>query len=293
MAASTCPHPRHRLARVLQHLQPQGAAAVTDLLDVAAAPQLAYCADPSPEGILGALRTEGCALIRGVIPATDAERLAVMLARYTPGGAVAREDLMRNDPMLAALARPGQLGADLIDWGKTGSAELLGTLFQRDPAWLQLVDPSPVIDAVELALGDQCHLVTQKGWRNHPGHDGGGGFHTDEIFVQMPEEIASDPRYQAPINIVTALFYLVDVDVDLCPTWVIPNSFRSGRRPKAGETSWRDNKPTVVCAKRGDCLLFRSDVWHGGGLNTSDRHRYICETVYGARKIAQKFVSYP
>jgi hypothetical protein len=91
---------------------------------------------------------------------------------------------------------------------------------------------------------------------------------------------------------VTALFYLVDVDVALCPTWVIPKSFRSGRTPRPGETSWRDNKPTVVCAQQGDCLLFRSDVWHGGGLNdTAERHRFVCETVYGARKISQKFVS--
>jgi hypothetical protein len=264
------------------------------VLDVTTAPQLGYCAHPTPEGIVEALRTDGCALIRGAIPAGDAAQLAVKLASYEPGGAVANEDLMRDDPMLASLARPGQLGADLIDWGKTGSAELLGTLFQRDPAWLQLVDPSPVVDAMELALGDSCHLVTQKGWRNHPGHDAGGVFHTDEIFVEMPEEIASDPRYEPPINIVTALFYLVDVDVALCPTWVIPKSFRSGRSPMPGETSWRDNKPAVVCAKQGDCLLFRSDVWHGGGLNsTPDRHRFVCETVYGARKISQKFVSHP
>jgi len=34
-------------------------------------------------------------------------------------------------------------------------------------------------------------------------------------------------------------------------------------------------------------------VWHGGGENaTADRHRYVCETVYGARKVAQKFWPY-
>jgi hypothetical protein len=285
------PATARRLRRTLHHLRDATAAATDELTVAATAPQLSYCDDPSPEGIVHALRTDGCALIRGVIPTADAARLATELAGYAPGGAAAREDLMRDDPMLAALARPNQLGGDLVEFGASGSAELLGTLFQRDQAWLQLVDPSPIVDAADLALGDSCHLINQKGWRNHPGHDAAGAFHTDELFVSMPEEIASDPRYEPPIHIITALFYLVDVDVELCPTWVIPKSFRAGRGPEPGETSWRDNNPMVVCAKQGDCLMFRSEVWHGGGENaTADRHRYVCETVYGARKVAQKFV---
>ena len=71
------------------------------------------------------------------------------------------------------------------------------TLFQRDPCWLQLVDPSPVIEAMDMALGEACHLVNQKGWRNHPGHNAHGSFHADEIFVELPEELAADPRMSA------------------------------------------------------------------------------------------------
>jgi hypothetical protein len=52
-------------------------------------------------------------------------------------------------------------------------------------------------------------------------------------------------------------------------------------------------QPQTVLAKAGDALLFRSDVWHSGGKNASpDRSRYLCETVYGARKVAQKFWPY-
>ena len=37
-------------------------------------------------------------------------------------------------------------------FGKAGRAELLLTLFQRDPAWLELLDPPPLAEAVDLAL---------------------------------------------------------------------------------------------------------------------------------------------
>ena len=34
------------------------------------------------------------------------------------------------------------------------------------------------------------------------------------------------------------------------------------------------------------------DVWHGGGANHTDRMRLVVETVYGRRKVAQKFFPY-
>jgi ectoine hydroxylase-related dioxygenase (phytanoyl-CoA dioxygenase family) len=108
-----------------------------------------------------------------------------------------------------------------------------------------------------------------------PGKD---AFHTDELFLPgLPEAVAADPRFEMPLLIITALTYLTDVDRALCPTYVVPESFRSGRRPAAGETSWRGNAPLVVLAKAGDSLLFRSDVWHSGGTNHSaDRTRLLC-----------------
>ena len=66
-----------------------------------------------------------------------------------------------------------------------------------------------------MALGEACHLVNQKGWRNHPGHNAHGSFHADEIFVELPEELAADPRYEPAIHIVTALNYLVDIDAQV------------------------------------------------------------------------------
>ena len=48
----------------------------------------------------------------------------------------------------------------------------------------------------------------------------------------------------------------------------------------------------MVLAEPGDALLIRSDVWHGGGTNRTRETRYVVESVYGRRKLAQKFFPY-
>lgn len=140
------------------------------------------------------------------------------------------------------------------------------------------------------------HLVNQSGWRNHPGHDATGSVHVDELFLtaeQLPPELLDGRDWSPPILIMTALTYLVDVDEALAPTVVVPGSFRAMRSPKPGEMAWRGQGPRTVLAKAGDVLLFRSDVWHGGGANRSpNRDRLVVETVYGARKVANKFFPY-
>ena len=126
---------------------------------------------------------------------------------------------------------------------------------------------APRAQVADLALGSTCHLVNQKGWRNHPGHDAQGAFHLDELFVELPEALASDPRYKPPILIITALIYLCDVDEDLCPTWVIPYSFRSGRRPNKAERSWNGHEVVSVpslsqCAFPLPVCLPSPNVYH-------------------------------
>ena len=78
------------------------------LTNMSTAPQLGYCSDQSPEGIVDALRTDGCALIPSVVPVAEAARLGIELASYEPGGTVANEGLMRSDPIRSAMARPAQ-----------------------------------------------------------------------------------------------------------------------------------------------------------------------------------------
>ena len=109
----------------------------------------------------------------------------------------------------------------------------------------------------------------------------------DELFLtatELPPELLSGfPEWEPPMQILTALTYLVDVDAALCPTVVVPcappsrppdvdlaqsegcercgsrGSHRAMRSPRPDERSWEGNgAPRTVLANAGDTLLFRS-----------------------------------
>ena len=44
--------------------------------------------------------------------------------------------------------------------------------------------------------------------------------------------------------------------------------------------------------KAGDCVLFRSEVWHRGSANSSGETRYLLQVHYAQRMITQKFPPY-
>lgn len=243
----------------------------------------------SAESIVNSVLADGCALIPAVISPARAAELRELLSGYVPGTAGTG---LTTRHRAHALRAGVDFGGDIEEFGAAGRAELLLTLFNRSPAWLELLDPPALVGAVELLLGQDCHLVNQSGWRNHPGHTS-GPLHTDELFMPPAPMWLADSGWSPPPLILTALTYLTDVDEPLCPTVVVPGSFRAQRSPAPGETSFGGQTPRTVLATAGDALLFRSDVWHGGGANTTvDRHRHVVETVYGQRKVAQKFFPY-
>ena len=178
-------------------------------------------------------------------------------------------------------------------------------VFNRDPYWLQFLDLPGIIDSAEELMGDQCHIIGMSAWRSFPG-SGGKYIHSDQIFVPMDEELLLSGRVHLPVFISTLHFYLVDIDIDLCPTYVIPGSHKSGRGPSkvlpkdgnfgtvnGDETSWNGVEEMPVLCNAGDGMLFRSEVWHGGSKNnTTDRVRYLLQVHYAQRGIAQRFNPY-
>lgn len=183
-------------------------------------------------------------------------------------------------------------------------------VFNRDPYWLQFIDPPGVIDAVEKLMGSQCHIIGMSAWRSPPqlGEQPTGpiGMHIDQIFVPMDEELLISGRVHLPVFIATMHYYLVDMTEDLCPTWIIPGSHKSGRAPgskkiasghsgTAGgeEHTWNGVEAKPVTCNAGDGMLFRSEVWHAGSKNrTLDRTRYLLQVHYAQRGIAQRFPPY-
>jgi ectoine hydroxylase-related dioxygenase (phytanoyl-CoA dioxygenase family) len=185
--------------------------------------------------------------------------------------------------------------------GNGKAIDHLKCVFNRDPYWLQYLDYAGIIDAVEDLMGKDSHIIGMTAWRSPP-NVGGKFIHIDQIFTPMEESLLLSGKVHLPVFISTLHFYLNDMDIDLCPTWVVPGSHKSGRSPNQADSrkvgdediySWNgiDEQPVLVNA--GDAMLFRSEVWHGGSKNsTKDRTRYLLQVHYARRGIAQRFPPY-
>ena len=142
-------------------------------------------------------------------------------------------------------------------------------------------------------MGPQCHIIGLTAWKSHPGHNGWGPSHRPHARHRarrdrerpqgLPRSICAPP----------------------ITTWT--TSTRPSRRPtssrarhKSGralngekDPEWKGNRMQPVLCKAGDVLFFRSEVWHTGSENTSDRIRYLVQVHYSHRTIAQRFSPWP
>jgi ectoine hydroxylase-related dioxygenase (phytanoyl-CoA dioxygenase family) len=161
-------------------------------------------------------------------------------------------------------------------------------VFNRDPFWLEFLDRPGIIDVAEATLGRDCHIIGQTAWRCLPGFRG-DALHVDYLPMTCTRATPGEAP-SVPIFIVTAHFYLCDVTSELAPTRVLSGSHRAGQAPAADVSQWNGCEPVAVLARAGDCLLFRSDLWHSGSPN---RHasaiRYLLQVHYGRREMAQHF----
>ena len=218
------------------------------------------------KGMTQAMHEDGFALVPGVLSPEEVRETRAAIDRLRPFG-----------------------------FDSLGKTDHFKCVFNRDRHFLSLIDRAGVIDLAEETMGKECHIIGQTAWRSHPGHDGWRP-HTDRVYVEMPEDIAMDPRFQMPIYLCTAHYYLDDLTLDMAPTWVIPGSHRSGRSLNASKdepVSWQGRKLEPVLCRAGDLLFFRSDIWHSGSKNTtSDRTRYLLQVHYSHRWIAQQFSPY-
>jgi ectoine hydroxylase-related dioxygenase (phytanoyl-CoA dioxygenase family) len=217
------------------------------------------------DGMVQALHDDGFALIPGVLNQTEVDEVKEAIDRLKPFG-----------------------------FDKLGINDHFKCVFNRETVFLDLIDREPVIQLAEGTMGGQCHIIGETAWRSHPGHNGWSP-HTDRVFVTMPEDMASDPRFKLPIYLCTAHYYLTDLTLDLAPTYVIPGSHKSGRALSWGkeqEPEWNGRKLEPVLCKAGDVLFFRSEIWHTGSKNTSEQTRYLLQVHYSHRFIAQQFSPY-
>jgi hypothetical protein len=217
------------------------------------------------EGQVRALHEDGFALIPGVLSPEEV--------------AECRDHIDRLKP---------------IHWDRLGAGptDHFKNVFNQDVFWLPFIDRPGIIELAEATMGADCHIIGETAWRSRPGK-GDQKLHADQLAMELPEEFLMSGTFQLPVHICTAHYYLSDITPDLCPTYVIPGSHRSGRRPRPDETTWHGREAEPVLCKAGDVLFFRSEVWHRGSANaTQDGVRYLLQVHYGRRGVAQRFSPY-
>jgi hypothetical protein len=151
----------------------------------------------------------------------------------------------------------------------------------RDPMCLRLIDRSPCYETLALILGHGFLVGGINAWVTGKGR--AMGTHIDYQDVSLPEEYLQDPRVRMPIFNCTLHFYFDDQVEEIGPTTVIPGSWRAGRFP-VDEPTWHGNAPKMISVKAGGAVLFRPDLWHGAGMNSSDRRRYLIQVFYGMNR---------
>jgi ectoine hydroxylase-related dioxygenase (phytanoyl-CoA dioxygenase family) len=222
-------------------------------------------AQPDLAGQVAALERDGYVYLPGVLTADEVAELREAMDRLTPN-------------------------PESYDWHQTSDRDsrldkAVNNTFNRDPVFLQYLDREGVIEIAEAVHGEDCHVLGMTAWVTGPGRPQ-QQLHTDWLPIPLPEDVLADPRVRVPIFITTAHYYLDDIDEELGPTQFIPASHLSGRSP-GEETSWRGVEPQSVLCNAGDVVVFRSEVWHRGTANTSDRVRYLLQVHHSRRMITQ------
>jgi ectoine hydroxylase-related dioxygenase (phytanoyl-CoA dioxygenase family) len=166
----------------------------------------------------------------------------------------------------------------------------INNVFNRDPHFLPYVDRPGVIEIAEAVHGPDCHIIGMTAWLTGPGRPD-QRLHADWQPLTLPVEVMNHPGVKIPIYISTAHYYLDDLYEELGPTQFIPGSHRAGRAPN-GDTTYQGVSPQSILCKAGDVVIFRSEVWHRGTANRSERVRYLLQVHYAQRMITQKFPPY-
>lgn len=191
---------------------------------------------------------------------------------------------MREDLDWALKENPNGLN------GVNERTALAHRMFETSETNLKLFDLEPIVSFAEALIAPNCHVIHNNSFQSFPG----GGitrWHQDDA----PHFTVTDGK--PPKNIClsvmffTANYYLTDVtEIKYGGTEVIPGShlFGMGPPPEIEGTEW-ESKIQYNLGKAGSVVMFNNQVWHHGGLNRSNRIRYITQITYARRMIGHKY----
>lgn len=172
------------------------------------------------------------------------------------------------------------------------SNRLCARMFEHSPANLNLFDLEPIVSFAEAVI-PKCHVIHNNSFVTPPG----GGiitWHQDD----GPHYIVTDGKpptnVHLPVILFTCNYYLTDVtEVEHGSTETIPGShlFGADVRKVSQTPQWETYQDQIRpnLGKAGSVTIFNNQVWHRGGPNNSERHRYITQITYARRIVGHKY----
>ncbi len=191
---------------------------------------------------------------------------------------------MREDLDWALKENPNGLNND------AAHITLAHRMFETSEANLRLFDLEPIVSFAEALVAPNCHVIHNNSFKSRPG----GGittWHQDDTPHITVMDGKPPKNIRLSVMFFTANYYLTDVpEIKYGGTEVIPGShlFGASPPPDLGGTEWED-KIRYNLGNAGSVVMFNNQVWHHGGLNRSERTRYITQVTYGRRMIGHKY----
>ena len=191
---------------------------------------------------------------------------------------------MREDLDWALKENPNGLNND------AAHITLAHRMFETSEANLRLFDLEPIVSFAEALVAPNCHVIHNNSFKSRPG----GGittWHQDDTPHITVTDGKPPKNIRLSVMFFTANYYLTDVpEIKYGGTEVIPGShlFGASPLPDLGGTEWED-RIRYNLGNAGSVVMFNNQVWHHGGLNRSERTRYITQVTYGRRMIGHKY----
>jgi ectoine hydroxylase-related dioxygenase (phytanoyl-CoA dioxygenase family) len=191
---------------------------------------------------------------------------------------------MREDLDWALKENPNGLNND------AAHITLAHRMFETSEANLRLFDLEPIVSFAEALVAPNCHVIHNNSFKSRPG----GGittWHQDDTPHITVTDGKPPKNIRLSVMFFTANYYLTDVpEIKYGGTEVIPGShlFGASPPPDLGGTEWED-RIRYNLGNAGSVVMFNNQVWHHGGLNRSERTRYITQVTYGRRMIGHKY----
>lgn len=138
----------------------------------------------------------------------------------------------------------------------------------EDPAFLELLELSPLQSYIDLILTDTCIISGYSVISSEPNQ-------ANKIQNAIHRDHA---RFSRPYLLTLNLLYLVDdFTKENGATYLLPGSQHAAEKP---DEDYFYKNAIRVEGKAGDAVIFDSLVWHAGGTNTTQASRRGITKVY-------------